>query len=302
MATIEVKHNDPYLDAVDPEDGEIRKPFLVGNHNDGHSIKMNSPRLAGRTDPDLGEMQEIEAIAPLHLDDETLWIDLSRLVAAENIIADGDKGDITLSNIGTVWTVDNGAITNAKLADMPSGTFKLRASAGAGSPENGTPAQATSLLDVFTTLLKGVVPPSGGGTANFLRADGAWAIPAIPATTVMLFVQTTAPVGWTKSLAHNDKALRVVNGTAASGGFVAFSTAFARTQTDGCALTIAEMPTHSHGIPISGTSGFSAGASMSSNGSPTATGTSDSAGGGASHFHNMDIRVQYVDVIIATKD
>ena len=34
------------------------------------------------------------------------------------------------------------------------------------------------MLDTFTTSLKGLAPPSGGGTTNFLRADGAWAAPA----------------------------------------------------------------------------------------------------------------------------
>jgi hypothetical protein len=34
--------------------------------------------------------------------------------------------------------------------------------------------QATSALSVFTNALQGVVPASGGGTTNFLRADGTW--------------------------------------------------------------------------------------------------------------------------------
>ena len=53
---------------------------------------------------------------------------------------------------------------------------------------------------------------------------------SLPRGTQMLFQQTAAPVGWTKQTTHNDKALRVVSGTASSGGSVAFSTALARRQ------------------------------------------------------------------------
>jgi hypothetical protein len=41
-----------------------------------------------------------------------------------------------------------------------------------------TASVITTGLDLFTSLLKGVVPASGGGTVNFLRADGSWATPA----------------------------------------------------------------------------------------------------------------------------
>ena len=33
-------------------------------------------------------------------------------------------------------------------------------------------------VETFTATTEGVVPASGGGTTNFLRADGTWATPA----------------------------------------------------------------------------------------------------------------------------
>jgi hypothetical protein len=38
-------------------------------------------------------------------------------------------------------------------------------------------AAQTALLNAFTSGLKGLAPASGGGTSNFLRADGSWATP-----------------------------------------------------------------------------------------------------------------------------
>lgn len=42
--------------------------------------------------------------------------------------------------------------------------------------------------------------------------------PSIEATTAMVFYQAAAPTGWTKSVAHNDKALRVVSGAGGGAG------------------------------------------------------------------------------------
>jgi hypothetical protein len=39
-------------------------------------------------------------------------------------------------------------------------------------------AALTALGNVFTSSLKGLAPASGGGTSNFLRADGTWAAPS----------------------------------------------------------------------------------------------------------------------------
>ena len=136
---------------------------------------------------------------------------------------------------------------------------------------------------------------------------GAWApdvvIPVIiPVGTKMLFIQADAPTGWVKDTEHNDKALRVVSGTGGgSGGSAAFATVFARTATDGHALTIAEMPAHTHivqaGTDVTSTNNFIAtNAQSHGNNRPT-----EATGSNNAHAHNIDLRVQYVDAIICVK-
>jgi hypothetical protein len=89
-------------------------------------------------------------------------------------------GEITLTipagGVGTTQIADE-AVTFAKMANVATNTLLGRATAGTGDVEALTAAQATALLDNFTTSLKGTVPGSGGGTTNFLRADGTWAAP-----------------------------------------------------------------------------------------------------------------------------
>ncbi|NHB76094.1 DUF2793 domain-containing protein [Rhodobacter calidifons] len=95
---------------------------------------------------------------------------------ANNYAHPNHSGDVTSTGDGAT-TIANDVVTNAKLADMASGTLKGRSSAGSGDPEDLTGTQATALLDTFTSGAKGLAPASGGGTTNFLRADGTWAAP-----------------------------------------------------------------------------------------------------------------------------
>lgn len=183
-----------------------------------------------------------------------------------------------------------------------------------------------------------------------LTAASSGAAPsAFPAGTAMMFVQTSAPTGWTKSITHDNKALRVVSGTAGSGGSVAFTSAFASQGVSGTVgattLTTSQIPSHTHGATtntvgdhVHGVSGGSGGAVqilasqsgcvaglgagaaagnyqfsrsgvniLSTAGNHSHTFTTNAQGGGTSHTHSfsgtaINLAVQYVDVIIATKD
>lgn len=77
----------------------------------------------------------------------------------------------------TVLTISDNAVTFAKMQNINTSSFIGRITAATGDPENLTGTQATTLLDIFTDALQGVVPLSGGGTSNFLRADGVFAEP-----------------------------------------------------------------------------------------------------------------------------
>jgi len=93
-------------------------------------------------------------------------------------VSDGDKTDITVSGSGATWTIDNDVVTYAKMQNVVNDDrFLGRISGANGDTEELTGTQATTLLDVFTSGLKGLAPASGGGTTNFLRADGTWAAP-----------------------------------------------------------------------------------------------------------------------------
>lgn len=87
-------------------------------------------------------------------------------------------GDVTASGPGSAAaTIASAAVTNAKLANMAAHTYKGNNTGISAVPLDVTSTQLTADLNLFTSGLQGLAPASGGGTTNFLRADGTWAAP-----------------------------------------------------------------------------------------------------------------------------
>jgi hypothetical protein len=149
----------------------------------------------------------------------------------------------------------------------------------------------------------------------------------VPQNSLSVFYQANAPTGWTRSTAHNNKALRVVSGTGGgSGGSINFTTAFPNSlrpvsvpsvpmsgSVGNHTLSTPQLPSHTHAnggfvgltaVPFGqGDVNRAAGWSRSS----PSTGAT---GGGGAHNHpwsgtasfstNVDLRVQYIDVIVCS--
>jgi hypothetical protein len=191
----------------------------------------------------------------------------------------------------------------------------------------------------MTAQLTLVGPPvNPTDAADKAYADNA----AFPSGTVMLFYQAAAPTGWTKLTTQNDKALRVVSGAGGvAGGSNAFSTVMAQTVVGNHTPTLGEMAAgitssgnNTITVYLAGNSNFyapystggwaftgwdspsgsgpqsspyinSASSTVSyaaaSSGVNTISGTSNNTSGGA-HNHPITMAIQYIDVILASKN
>lgn len=144
----------------------------------------------------------------------------------------------------------------------------------------------------------------------------------------MIFAQNAAPTGWTKDTTnYNQHALRVVTGTAGTGGSSDFTTAFGSPAVSGSVsvsgsvgnttLSTAQIPVHAHGRAYAWLGQPSQPGVYSNplwdqkNGNTNFN--SKNAGSGGSHNHSfsgsgslssasVSINVKYLDVITATKN
>jgi hypothetical protein len=111
-------------------------------------------------------------------DGATSWTSLASIGGGG--ITDGDKGDITVASSGTVWTIDNGVVSLAKLADMATASVYYRKTAGTGAPEVQSLVTLKADLGLTgtnsgdqTITLTGDVTGSGAGSFAATIASGA---------------------------------------------------------------------------------------------------------------------------------
>jgi len=179
-----------------------------------------------------------------------------------------------------------------------------------------------------------------GTSGNVLTSNGtSWssaALSALASGTITVFNQTNAPTGWTKDTSNfNNSALRVVTGTASSGGSVDFSTAFASQTPSGSVaitaitasggsttLSTPQIPSHTHPSSQSAPPSPTVVREVLTGPSPSQVGPAPSAvplgatGGGGGHTHpfslsgssatftgnSINLAVRFIDLIRCTKN
>jgi len=319
-------------------------------------VALTTPSGADRTDEVYLDVyyKEVTRADDGDIVDPVVALETSRRIALvwEVKVAEGTTTPVDYVDANNVqhWTLKLAAlnrlngdatITTAMIVDarnaerVVSLASELATHAALSNPHNATSLATADRLILRDSVGRAQIA-APAVDADIARLADVRAV--IPSGSAALWVQTSAPTGWTKQTTHNDKALRVVSGAAGSGGSLAFSSAMASGRASGnttaagtvgnTTLTTTHMPAHYHDLAANATS---ASALTTSNylafygnvyggernyyfaGTSTVPtlGRSETVGGGAAHGHTftgsahnhtLDMSVQYVDVIIATKN
>ena len=202
---------------------------------------------------------------------------------------------------------------------------------------DGSYYQLVGDIDTNTTYTAASATPKAPGTAavgtstKYAREDHvhpAQEVSAFPAGTQMLFVQASAPTGWTKQTTVNDAAIRVVSGTTGggTGGNVAFSTVFMSDKAvtlsgnvGATTISSGQSPSHSHSFLLFDNRLGNYTALRNTDGAATSLQkvtnswnsmpfpVSNNSGGNSSHTHSLsgtatvDLSVKYLDTILCKK-
>jgi hypothetical protein len=210
-----------------------------------------------------------------------------------DVIGDTMTGALILSGI----PVSDLQAATKKYVDNLSGT--------ASGTVNGKVAKAGDTMTGLLTLPVDPVADFQASTKQYVdgKAGSIVQPPPFGAGTVVPFWQAVAPVGWTKVTTQNDKALRVVSGNGGvAGGTNPFSTVMAQTLTGNFTTGETYEVVHSHSSYAAAWGGGLTQSTTWTGNNPQGYTPATSTGGSAAHNHGLTMAIQYVDVIIASKD
>ena len=214
--------------------------------------------------------------------------------------------EVAAQSTGTITAPSTNPRIDRVVIDESSGAVSVLT--GTEAPSPSAPAITAGKLPIARVAL--VVSQTSIDNADITDERQAQVKPAssFPAGTVMLFPQSAAPTGWTKDTAAtlDNAALRVVTSTAwASGkqGATAFTSVFGSGKTVGSTtLAVSQTPSHDHsGNYVGGGVASTTGLTEAPNRVVEASNVV-AQGGGGSHDHTLSLDLNYINMIIASKD
>ena len=116
-------------------------------------------------------------------------------VNAAGAIPDGDKGDITVINNGTVWSIDNGVVTSAKIADGTIVNADINASAAIAGTKISPDFGSQNTTTTGTSTAASFIPTSSTAPTNGVYLPAANSVAISTNGTGRLFVDSTGNIG-----------------------------------------------------------------------------------------------------------